>query len=118
MDTQRQPMSWYVKYKITGRSFESHIQVPRLIKYLDGKNRGLRDVVCGASFNLGLSEIPGMVNMWGIYTPQKEANMYPKPIQDLSGWNVRSIACNTKVSYNPTKLPAFQFTSLGLDGRS
>merc|ERR1719186_1363720 len=37
-----------------------------------------------------------MVNMWGIYTPQKEANMYPKAISDLSGWNVRSIACNTK----------------------
>ena len=71
--------------------------MPRLIKYLDGKNRGLKDVICGASFNLGISEIPGMVNMWGIYTPAKEANMYPKPIQDLSGWNVRSIACNTKV---------------------
>ena len=71
--------------------------MPRLIKYLDGKNRGLKNVICGASFNLGISEIPGMVNMWGIYTPAKEANMYPKPIQDLSGWNVRSIACNTKV---------------------
>ena len=38
-----------------------------------------------------------MVNMWGIYTPAKEANMYPKPVGDLSGWNTRSIACNTKV---------------------
>ena len=36
--------------------------------------------------------------MWGIYCTNKEANMYPKPIQDLSGWDVRSIACNTKVS--------------------
>merc|ERR1712154_270413 len=26
----------------------------------------------------------------------KEANMYPKPISDLSGWNARSIACSTK----------------------
>ena len=24
--------------------------------------------------------------------------MYPKPVQDLSGWEVRSIACNSKVS--------------------
>jgi hypothetical protein len=23
--------------------------------------------------------------------------MYPKPVQDLSGWDVRSLACNTKV---------------------
>lgn len=73
--------------------------MPRLIKYLDGKNRGVREVICGSAFNLGISEIPGMVNMWGIYTTSKEANMYPKPIQDLSGWNVRSIACSTKASY-------------------
>ena len=72
--------------------------MPRLIKYLDGKNRGVREVICGSAFNLGISEIPGMVNMWGIYTTSKEANMYPKPIQDLSGWNVRSIACSTKAS--------------------
>ena len=75
-----------------------YIQVPRLIQALAGKNRGVRDVVCGASFTLGLCEIPKMVNMWGIYTPAKEANMYPKPIADLSGWDTRSIACNTKVS--------------------
>jgi len=45
-----------------------------------------------------MSEIKGMVQMWGIYMPNKEANMYPKPVQDLSGWEVRSIACNSKVS--------------------
>ena len=71
--------------------------MPRQIQALSGKNRGLQDVVCGATFSLGMCEIPGMVNMWGIYTPAKEANMYPKPISDLSGWNARSIACNTKV---------------------
>eukprot|EP00090_Calanus_glacialis_P031617 TRINITY_DN52596_c0_g1_i1.p1 TRINITY_DN52596_c0_g1~~TRINITY_DN52596_c0_g1_i1.p1 ORF type:complete len:455 (-),score=159.08 TRINITY_DN52596_c0_g1_i1:160-1524(-) len=94
---EKKAYSWgFGGYGRLGHSETADELVPRLIKYLDGKNRGLRDIVCGASFNLGLSEIPGMVNMWGIYTPQKEANMYPKPIQDLSGWNVRSIACNTK----------------------
>lgn len=89
--------SWgFGGYGRLGHSETADELVPRLIKYLDGKNRGLKDVICGGSFNLGISEIPGMVNMWGIYTPSKEANMYPKPIQDLSGWNVRSIACNTK----------------------
>ena len=73
-----------------------------MIKYLDGKNRGVREVICGSAFNLGISEIQGMVNMWGIYTTSKEANMYPKPIQDLSGWNVRSIACSTKARSNVT----------------
>jgi len=97
IDENCKAYSWgFGGYGRLGHSETSDELVPRLIKYLDGKNRGLKDVVCGAAFNLGVSEIPGMVNMWGIYTTSKEANMYPKPVQDLSGWNVRSIACNTK----------------------
>ena len=73
-------------------------------------------MVCGASFSLGICEIPGMVNMWGIYTPAKEANMYPKPISDLSGWNTRSVACNTKVSQTCSEVPNDQHSSSpGLD---
>ena len=45
---------------------------------------------------MAISEIPGTVYMWGQYNSSKEANMYPKPIADLSGWNVRSLACGTK----------------------
>jgi len=97
VDENKKVFSWgFGGYGRLGHAETADELVPRMIKCLDGKNRGLRDVVCGASFNLGLCEIPGMVNMWGIYTPQKEANMYAKPISDLSGWNVRSIACNTK----------------------
>jgi hypothetical protein len=33
-----------------------------------------RDVVCGSAFNLALSEIKGMVQMWGIYTTNKETH--------------------------------------------
>lgn len=89
--------SWgFGGYGRLGHSETGNEMVPRLIASLSGKNRGVKDVVCGASFNLGICEIPGMVNMWGIYTPAKEANMYAKPISDLSGWNTRAIACNTK----------------------
>jgi hypothetical protein len=31
-------------------------------------------VVCGSAFNLALSEIKGMVQMWGIYTTNKETH--------------------------------------------
>jgi len=97
VDENKKVFSWgFGGYGRLGHSETADELVPRMIKSLDGKNRGLRDVICGNSFTLGLCEIPGMVNMWGIYTPQKEANMYPKAISDLSGWNVRSIACNTK----------------------
>jgi len=97
VDDTNKAYSWgFGGYGRLGHSETGDELVPRLIQALAGKNRGVRDVVCGASFTLGLCEIPKMVNMWGIYTPAKEANMYPKPIADLSGWDTRSIACNTK----------------------
>ena len=30
---------------------------------------------------------------WGKLKTSGDPNMYPKPFQDLSGWNIRSIAC-------------------------
>jgi len=97
VDVNNKAYSWgFGGYGRLGHSETADELVPRLIKYLDGKNRGVRDVICGNAFNMGISEINGMVNMWGIYTTSKEANMYPKPVQDLSGWTIRSIACSTK----------------------
>ena len=45
---------------------------------------------------MAMSEYPGTCYMWGQYTSSKEANMYPKPIGDLSGWMIRSIGCSGK----------------------
>lgn len=36
----------------------------------------------------------GTVYSWGQTKRTGEANMYPKLVQDLSGWNVRSIGCS------------------------
>ena len=63
---------------------------------MDGPRRGIRKIVAGGCFNIALSEIPGTCYMWGQYTSNKEANMYPKPIADLSGWDVRAMACSGK----------------------
>jgi len=70
--------------------------VPRLIKFLDGPRRGICKVMAGGQFNIAISEIPGNVYMWGQYVGSKEANMYPKPIQDLSGWDIRDMSCSGK----------------------
>jgi len=35
----------------------------------------------------------GVLYLWGQNKPTGEAAMYPKPVQDLSGWQVRSIGC-------------------------
>ena len=63
---------------------------------MDGPRRGIKKIVAGGQFNLALSECPGTCYMWGQYTSSKEANMYPKPISDLSGWQIRSIGCSGK----------------------
>merc|ERR1712021_92276 len=97
IDDRNRAFSWgFGGYGRLGHSDTSTELVPRLIKFLDGPKRGIRKIVCGGNFNLAMSEIPGTVYMWGQYNSSKEANMYPKPIADLSGWNVRSFACGTK----------------------
>jgi len=97
IDAQNRAFSWgFGGYGRLGHSETGNEHVPRLIKFLDGPRRGIRKIVCGGNFNLATSEIAGTVYMWGQYNSSKEANMYPKPIADLSGWNIRSIACGTK----------------------
>jgi alpha-tubulin suppressor-like RCC1 family protein len=97
IDENCKAFSWgFGGYGRLGHAETGDELVPRRINYLDQNGRGIREVFCGGAFNLAMSEIKGMVQMWGIYTPNKEANMYPKPVSDLSGWNVRSLACNSK----------------------
>lgn len=97
IDDRNRAFSWgFGGYGRLGHSETANEHVPRLIKFLDGPRRGIRKIVAGGNFNLATSEIPGTVYMWGQYNSTKEANMYPKPIADLSGWNVRDIACGTK----------------------
>ena len=97
LDERNRAFSWgFGGYGRLGHSQTGDEQVPRLIKFLDGPRRGIKKIVAGGQFNLALSECPGTCYMWGQYTTSKEANMYPKPIGDLSGWNIRSIACSGK----------------------
>lgn len=97
IDENYRAFTWgFGGYGRLGHSQTGNELVPRLIKFLDGPRRGIRKVACGGQFNLAMSEIPGTVYMWGQYTSSKEANMYPKPIPDLSGWTVRHLACNVK----------------------
>ena len=97
VDERNRAFSWgFGGYGRLGHSQTGDEHVPRLIKFLDGPRRGIKKIVAGGQFNMALSECPGTCYMWGQYTSSKEANMYPKPIMDLSGWNIRSIACSGK----------------------
>ncbi|KAH8042715.1 hypothetical protein HPB51_025547 [Rhipicephalus microplus] len=47
----------------------------------------------------GLAQPPmrgGVLYFWGMNNHGGEATMYPKPIQDLTGWHIRGIGCSNK----------------------
>lgn len=97
IDERCRAFSWgFGGYGRLGHSQTGDEHVPRLIKFLDGPRRGISKVVAGGQFNVAVSECPGLCYMWGQYNRTKEANMYPKPIMDLSGWAIRSIGCCSK----------------------
>lgn len=61
-----------------------------MIKYFDIQQRGVRSVYCGASYSLAIADT-GQLYMFGQNKKTGEANMYPKPVQDLAGWNIQAI---------------------------
>ncbi|XP_034952183.1 protein RCC2 homolog [Chelonus insularis] len=67
--------------------------VPRLIKYLEPPNRGVRSVHCGSTYSIAIN-VHGTALMFGQNKRTGEANMYPKPIPDLSGWEIRCVGCS------------------------
>lgn len=64
-----------------------------MMKYFDSGTRGVRSVFCGSSFSLAITEV-GVLFLFGQNKKTGEANMYPKPVQDLSGWHITSIGCS------------------------
>jgi len=64
-------------YRITGRA--------------DG---GITNVICGGQFNMVHTTVAKCTLMFGQLHRNAEANMYPKFLDDLSGWDVRHVACN------------------------
>lgn len=71
--------------------------VPRMMKFFDTSSRGVRSIFCGATYSLAINDI-GVLYLFGQNKKTGEANMYPKPVQDLSGWHITSIGCsNTSI---------------------
>lgn len=67
------------------------------MKFFDTSSRGVRSIFCGATYSLAINDI-GVLYLFGQNKKTGEANMYPKPVQDLSGWHITSIGCsNTSI---------------------
>lgn len=123
IDGRKRLFSWgFGGYGRLGHAEPKDEFVPRLIKFFDSQSRGVKSVYCGSSYTLAINDygtllnrlfieliaiptrvadlvnhsfnVSGAVYLFGQTKRTGEANMYPKPLQDLSGWNVRSVGCS------------------------
>lgn len=93
VDTKKRAYSWgFGGFGRLGHAEQKDEMVPRLIKFFES-GKGVRRVNCGSSFCLTISEA-GQLFLFGQNKKTGEANMYPKPVQDLAGWNITSIGCS------------------------
>ncbi|CAB3369693.1 Hypothetical predicted protein [Cloeon dipterum] len=94
VDAKGRVFSWgFGGYGRLGHADTKDEMVPRRIKYFDTQTRGVKHVFAGSTYSMALTD-NGNVFSWGMTKRTGEANMYPKPVQDLCGWDVRSIGCS------------------------
>lgn len=98
IDSKNRAFSWgFGGIGRLGHAEQKDEMVPRLIKFFDIQNRKVLRVFCGSSFSLAITDI-GALYLFGQNKKTGEANMYPKPVQDLAGWNITSIGVgNTSI---------------------
>nr|XP_042128561.1 protein RCC2 [Peromyscus maniculatus bairdii] len=53
---------------------------------------GATQIYAGYTCSFAVSEVGGLF-FWGATNTSRESTMYPKAVQDLCGWRIRSLAC-------------------------
>jgi alpha-tubulin suppressor-like RCC1 family protein len=98
IDSKKRAFSWgFGGFGRLGHAEQKDELVPRLIKYFDTQSKGVRSIHCGSTYSLAVTDF-GALFMFGQSKRSGEANMYPKPIQDLSGWSITHVAAgNTSI---------------------
>lgn len=85
IDSKKRVYSWgFGGFGRLGHAEPKDEMVPRLMKFFDTQGRGGRSVYCGSTFSLIINEL-GLLYLFGQNKKTGEANMYPKPVQDLAG---------------------------------
>ncbi|KAK2148571.1 hypothetical protein LSH36_491g03051 [Paralvinella palmiformis] len=93
LDRKKRVFTWgFGGYGRLGHTEPKNEMVPRMVKFFEGLNRGAKMIAAGSSFTMAVNEL-GALYLWGKNKPSGEAAMYPKPVSDLSGWQIRSIGC-------------------------
>ncbi|KAM9217761.1 LOW QUALITY PROTEIN: protein RCC2 [Leptosomus discolor] len=93
LDSQKRVFSWgFGGYGRLGHAEQKDEMVPRLVKLFDFPGRGAAQIYAGYTCSFAVSEIGGLF-FWGATNTSRESTMYPKIVQDLCGWKIRSLAC-------------------------
>jgi len=93
IDSKKRAFSWgFGGFGRLGHAEQKDELVPRLIKFFDVQSRGVRAVYCGSTYSLAVADV-GNLYLFGQQKRTGEANMYPKPVQDLAGWEIHQIGC-------------------------
>ena len=96
LDSKGRVFTWgFAGYGRLGHSETKDEHVPRLVKSLENMKVNVKRIAAGSTFCLA-SDGNKMLYFWGQTKSAGEATMYPKPLQDLCGWNIRSIGCCNK----------------------
>lgn len=118
LDSQKRVFSWgFGGYGRLGHTEQKDEMVPRLVKLFDFPGRGAAQVHAGYQCSFAINEMgegqnragseagafraltsvlavsAGALFFWGITNTSRESTMYPKAVQDLCGWKIRSLAC-------------------------
>ncbi|XP_039250913.1 protein RCC2-like [Styela clava] len=98
LDSKKRIFTWgFGGYGRLGHSEQKDEQTPRLVEAFNRENRGATRIFAGSTFSLAINE-SGMTMFWGLQgtISSRETTMYPKPVQDLTGWNVKSLGCGSR----------------------
>lgn len=99
IDDQQRLFTWgFGGYGRLGHNSTRNELVPRLMKCwyrITGRaDGGVTNVYCGGQFTMVQTVAQKCTLMFGQFRIISEANMYPKFLSDLQGWNVRHVVCN------------------------
>jgi len=99
IDDQQRCFTWgFGGYGRLGHNDTRNELLPRLMRCwfrITGRaDGGVTKVSLGGQFNLVQTIIDKCMYMFGQFHRNAEANMYPKFLDDLQGWNVRDVSCS------------------------
>ncbi|XP_063001225.1 protein RCC2-like [Elgaria multicarinata webbii] len=93
LDSQKRVFSWgFGGYGRLGHAEQRDEMVPRLVKLYDCLGHWPAQIYAGYSCSFAVNEVGGLF-FWGATKTSRESTMYPKTVQDLCGWKIRSLAC-------------------------